>query len=730
MNIDLQFSVFKPTERLISTIEQTFHFDFCPRLQTHRELEEWLNARKFRDGTILFGEAAAVKATETWQLVLKAISESALLHIILTTSNNDLATATLKESHKQIYEIATDSQLASQALTDCYRNIRNGLELDYLKRSLTDLLSCYEMVYSNSVDQRHKIDTYMTHAREILRATALWVFDLQDVDTFVNVFSSGTGSVDRISKDAIEQLCEFKDSCTTVFVHNITQRLHHAMQPATASTFGVLSTFKLNGVPGFILYVFPSPSTTDIPWHACNFVSREIFHLLRCGLLRSQHDTLRALSQVHTMRQDLKEVIWDVLRHLKEHFRADGATLVQALEQQRDKIAFSKTYIHYSRKDEDIFEASEGFAYYCITNRKALLISALTDEGGDRLGIGFEYSPDRVRPDGSHLIKLRSVMAPKTIERERCIMYVPLVIGTEIHAALKIANFSQLRPFSLHDLQSLALFAGSVAGLLVNLHAIDRLQRENHRMRDEHKIIEKAEALFFYREIALGIFHQLANHIDDLSASMSLIESPLAKGKETSTQQVTAVISESQHRAAQAKRLISDANKRGHAMRPVATKCLLLQDVIRPVLEHAKKRSEGTEIKIIHSLTNQEFEVLLDPQLAQESFINLVDNARHAIKQHKAAGKREIFIAVRGDVQKKLIRIAVVDSGIGMDRDILAQVATFSPFFTTRHNGTGLGLYFAKKLFEQFGGSISIARTEAGKGTTMLVVVPMIKEGV
>jgi len=63
----------------------------------------------------------------------------------------------------------------------------------------------------------------------------------------------------------------------------------------------------------------------------------------------------------------------------------------------------------------------------------------------------------------------------------------------------------------------------------------------------------------------------------------------------------------------------------------------------------------------------------------------------------------------------------VADSGAGIAPELLAKI--FTPFFTTREKGTGLGLALAKKIVDDHGGSLSVLSTP-GEGSTFRVSLP------
>lgn len=105
-----------------------------------------------------------------------------------------------------------------------------------------------------------------------------------------------------------------------------------------------------------------------------------------------------------------------------------------------------------------------------------------------------------------------------------------------------------------------------------------------------------------------------------------------------------------------------------------------------------------------------------DPGKLKQVFLNLVKNAMEAMEK---GGNLVIQSRLLGDQ----VEIAIIDNGPGIepeDRDKL-----FTPFFTTKHRGTGLGLSVSKKIVEDHpGGSLDLD-SEEGKGTIVKITLPL-----
>ena len=81
----------------------------------------------------------------------------------------------------------------------------------------------------------------------------------------------------------------------------------------------------------------------------------------------------------------------------------------------------------------------------------------------------------------------------------------------------------------------------------------------------------------------------------------------------------------------------------------------------------------------------------------------------------------ELQVSVHEGDRSDTIEIDVRDTGGGIAKDILERV--MDPYFTTKPEGTGLGLAMVYKIIDEHGGTIRIASKE-GEGTTVSIVLP------
>ena len=124
--------------------------------------------------------------------------------------------------------------------------------------------------------------------------------------------------------------------------------------------------------------------------------------------------------------------------------------------------------------------------------------------------------------------------------------------------------------------------------------------------------------------------------------------------------------------------------------------------------------ARAKDIQVVKNYPQEKFECLIDAEQFRQVVLNLLRNSVQALPE---GGKIEVL--TRPIKDKVILKIS--DSGVGMDE--ATQKKLFSPFFTTKEEGTGLGLPTVKKIVDAHKGKIEI-ESDKGKGTTVTVSIP------
>ena len=118
--------------------------------------------------------------------------------------------------------------------------------------------------------------------------------------------------------------------------------------------------------------------------------------------------------------------------------------------------------------------------------------------------------------------------------------------------------------------------------------------------------------------------------------------------------------------------------------------------------------------------------ITIDPDRIKQAILNICLNAVEAIRDEKQNKRNEkankqYYLHIDVSEQEKNFCITIKDNGSGIDKELLTRI--FDPYFTTKNEGTGLGLSNVRKILEAHGGSIEVT-SERGTGTVFSLYLP------
>jgi PAS domain S-box-containing protein len=148
---------------------------------------------------------------------------------------------------------------------------------------------------------------------------------------------------------------------------------------------------------------------------------------------------------------------------------------------------------------------------------------------------------------------------------------------------------------------------------------------------------------------------------------------------------------------------------------------------LRPMIERVVTEIGEVVPNVPVVITGEFGDVSGDDALLRQAVLNLARNAAEAASDNPAGGR----VIISGEVDRSGPlhgqRISITDNGPGIPSDALNKI--FMPFFTTKANGTGLGLAVVQKIVVQHGGSVE-ARNQSQGGAEFLVWLPFVRESV
>jgi nitrogen fixation/metabolism regulation signal transduction histidine kinase len=133
-------------------------------------------------------------------------------------------------------------------------------------------------------------------------------------------------------------------------------------------------------------------------------------------------------------------------------------------------------------------------------------------------------------------------------------------------------------------------------------------------------------------------------------------------------------------------------------------------EVIERVLTLLKNDLDKKQILIERNYKEKRFEAQLDPELMEQVFINLIKNAADALGDTPDPKiSLHIFKSIEGELE-----IQIADNGPGISPELLDEI--FVPFFTTKKDGSGIGLSLSRQIIQMHKGNL-FAYSKEGKGT-------------
>ncbi|MBI5060537.1 HAMP domain-containing protein [candidate division KSB1 bacterium] len=232
-------------------------------------------------------------------------------------------------------------------------------------------------------------------------------------------------------------------------------------------------------------------------------------------------------------------------------------------------------------------------------------------------------------------------------------------------------------------------------------------------LRDSQRQLVQSERLAAIGEITASIVHEIRNPLSSIKMNLQILEAKAA----------TDQISQEQFAIArqQAERVERLLNELLDYSKPLTLERVpvRLADVINDVARSTLPQLDATGARLKVQVPDSLLTISADRDKLEQALMNLVLNAIQAAKRN---GLIAVFARKTESDGRFYAAISVNDDGAGIPAERLSRV--FEPFFTTRKQGTGLGLSNAKKIAEAHGGRIEII-SAPGEGTEVKLLLPL-----
>lgn len=382
----------------------------------------------------------------------------------------------------------------------------------------------------------------------------------------------------------------------------------------------------------------------------------------------------------------------------KEYFRLSRKVeeLLEELEQKNDYL----DEVYKKQQDSNrllytiLDSLSSGVCVFntdfmlVMANRKAL--SLLKKSEDDVSGLPYEEVFSFIEEEKTETLKEVQLSGMYDIEVERTLV----VSGEDIPLYVKCSAIE-----------------GDDDELLGYVYSFDDLRK----IKSLEENIRKNKNLWELGQMSAGIAHEIRNPLGGISGFATMLSRDL-KDDEDKLELVNRI-----------KDGVKSLNKITTDVlaysRPISLKLdkLSVKSVIEECSELLKSDLSFSDIPFIikHDFPDTDLKADVDYQIFRRIILNLLKNSVQACEPK---GKIYITIKLRFNILKNFYTIEVIDKGIGIEKDKLSKL--FTPFFTTKAEGTGLGLAMVKRMIEAMKGEIDVDSVFSEK-TTFTLKIPI-----
>ena len=243
----------------------------------------------------------------------------------------------------------------------------------------------------------------------------------------------------------------------------------------------------------------------------------------------------------------------------------------------------------------------------------------------------------------------------------------------------------------------------------------EMVEKRTTGLRDAQEQLMRRERMAVIGQVGASVGHELRNPLGVIKNSVYYLNMKLGDADEKVKKHLKIM----EREIARSNKIINDLLSFARGK-----KLVLQKTPINPIVQDALSRTEvPNEVAVMAELARDLPPLMADPDQVQQVFINLILNAAQAMPN---GGRLQISTREK----EGLIEVEFKDTGCGISEENLKKL--FTPLFTTKARGIGLGLAVSKNIIEAHEGSIEVESPstglwtgEGGKGTTFRVKLPI-----
>jgi two-component system sporulation sensor kinase A len=224
----------------------------------------------------------------------------------------------------------------------------------------------------------------------------------------------------------------------------------------------------------------------------------------------------------------------------------------------------------------------------------------------------------------------------------------------------------------------------------------------------------QSERLTVAGRLAASLTHEINNPLQSVIGCLGLAQESLEAGEVAEVRELLQVTAEELERAAG---IVSDLRDLSRPSEPSDRKPVEVNSRLERVLILTREQCQKCGVEVVWEPAEGLPTLSLVPNRIHQAFLNLVLNALEAMPD---GGRLRVSTDCTGDPAG--VRVTFADTGSGIVPGDLSHL--FDPFYTTKAEGLGLGLYITRHIVEEHGGRIEV-ESKPGEGTRFTVWLPV-----
>jgi two-component system sensor histidine kinase HydH len=239
--------------------------------------------------------------------------------------------------------------------------------------------------------------------------------------------------------------------------------------------------------------------------------------------------------------------------------------------------------------------------------------------------------------------------------------------------------------------------------------AATTLERANQELRESYAQLQRADRLKTLGEVAAGLAHEVRHPLASIRGALEIIDGK-SQADSPEHEFSSLALEEVERLDNLVWEFLRYARPHQPEMRPIP-----LNDLVNRAVALLRVESEQANVNLTIDRNDERVIVSVDAMQIEQALLNVILNAIQA-------SPRGSCVRVLETSNGHQAVVDVVDEGLGIPNADVSRI--FSPFFTTREKGTGLGLAVAHRIVSEHGGTIHVERTSE-RGTCVRICLPL-----